>query len=122
MAPVDDLLHVGEEEEQPRGPPAAIVARRAKSYSNFYDVVRAQLKKENKLEKEQENKRLKQQISTDVEFGAWYDGIKGDLMDASHEEYQCVPSSADTAWTITHSMTESTEISCSSQNHTWTPC
>jgi hypothetical protein len=92
MAPVEDLLHVGEEEEEQKGPPAATLARRAKSYSNFYDVVRAQLKKEDQLEKEQEKRRAKQQISTDVEFGAWYSGVKEDLLDASHEEYQCVRS------------------------------
>jgi hypothetical protein len=91
MAPVEDLLHVGEEEEQPKGPPAATIARRAKSYSNFYDVVRAQLKQEYKLEKEQERKQSKLLISTDVEFGSWYASIKGDLMNASHEEYQYVP-------------------------------
>jgi hypothetical protein len=90
MAPVEDLLHVGEEEEQQKGPPAATLARRAKSHSDFYDVVRAHLRKEHKLEKEQERKMAKQQISTDVEFGAWYGGIKEDLLDASHEEYQCV--------------------------------
>jgi hypothetical protein len=89
MDPVEDLLHVGEEEEEVvKGPPAATIARRAKSYSQFYDVVRAHLKQEHKLEKVEKRQRSKQQINTDVEFGNWYNGIKGDLMDASHEEYQ----------------------------------
>jgi hypothetical protein len=91
IAPVEALLQSVEEDESPKGPPEATVARRAKSYSDFYDVVRAHIKKENKLEREKQRKRYRQQqLKTELDFGAWYHGVKDDLLDASHEEYQYV--------------------------------
>jgi hypothetical protein len=92
MAPAEEILNAIEGVPEAAGPPAATVARRAKSYSDFYDVVRAHVRKEYKLEKEKEEekeKRIsKRQPRTDVEFGSWYNGVKGELLDASHEEYQ----------------------------------
>lgn len=73
------------------GPPPATLARRAKSYSDFYDVVRDHIRKEYKQERTVHKKRARQHlIRTDVDFGAWYNDIKADLLDASHEEYQYV--------------------------------
>ncbi|KAF2201313.1 Sec34-domain-containing protein [Delitschia confertaspora ATCC 74209] len=66
------------------GPPQATVARRAKSYSDFYDVVRAHLKKERELEK----KKTKENITNELEFAEWYSGISDELLEASHEEYK----------------------------------
>ena len=40
--PLQDLY----EEEKDDGPPEATIARRAKSYSDFYDVVKAQIEKD----------------------------------------------------------------------------
>jgi conserved oligomeric Golgi complex subunit 3 len=72
-----------------QGPPPATLARRARSYSDFYDVVRAHIRKEYHLAQDTHRKRARQhQIKTAVDFGAWYNGIKGELLDASHEEYQ----------------------------------
>lgn len=88
MAPAEELLNAIEGVDVNHGPPPATVARRAKSYSDFYDVVRAHLKKEHKLEREKERRRNKEHLKTDLEFGAWYNGIKGDLLDASHGDYQ----------------------------------
>jgi hypothetical protein len=52
--------------------------------------VRAHIKRENKLEREKLRKRHRQkQIKNELEFGAWYHGVQADLVDASHEEYQC---------------------------------
>lgn len=65
-------------------PPQATVARRAKSYSDFYDVVRAHLKKEKELER----KKSKENISNELEFTQWYGGIEEELLEASHEEYK----------------------------------
>lgn len=75
-----------------RGPPTATLARRAKSYSDFYDAVRAYLEKEQKQEKKQRNSLHRRQggLRTESEFAAWYDGVKSQLEDASHEEYQYV--------------------------------
>ncbi|KAJ4290845.1 Golgi transport complex subunit 3 [Kalmusia sp. IMI 367209] len=65
-------------------PPPATVARRAKSYSDFYDVVRAHLKKEKELER----KKSRDNIANDLEFAEWYNGVNEELLDASHEEYK----------------------------------
>jgi hypothetical protein len=65
------------------GPPPATVARRAKSYSDFYTVVRAHLKKEKALEK----KKSREDISTELAFAEWYGRVSDELLEASHEEY-----------------------------------
>ena len=70
------------------GPPKATVARRAKSYGDFYDVVRAHLRKERGSEKER--RRSRENIKTELDFGEWYSGVSEELLDASHEEYQYV--------------------------------
>ncbi|CAN9108679.1 unnamed protein product [Alternaria alternata] len=66
------------------GPPPATVARRAKSYSDFYTVVRAHLRKERALEK----KKSREDISTELEFADWYGGLSDKLLEASHDEYR----------------------------------
>ncbi|KAB2102900.1 hypothetical protein AG0111_0g9299 [Alternaria gaisen] len=66
------------------GPPPATVARRAKSYSDFYTVVRAHLRKERALEK----KKSREDISTELEFAEWYGGLSDELLEASHDEYR----------------------------------
>ena len=73
-----------------RSPPAATLARRAKSYSDFYDAAHAYLEKEQKQEKKQRNTLHTRQVGlrTESEFAAWYSGVKSQLEDASHEEYQ----------------------------------
>ncbi|KAL1800143.1 hypothetical protein ACET3X_000485 [Alternaria dauci] len=74
------------EEDRPgklNGPPPATVARRAKSYSDFYTVVRAHLRKEKALEK----KKSREDISTELEFAKWYGGLSDELLEASHDEY-----------------------------------
>jgi hypothetical protein len=73
-------------------PPAATLARRAKSYSDFYDAVHTYLEKEQKQEKKQKSVLQGRQdvLRTESEFVAWYSGVKSQLEDASHEEYQSV--------------------------------
>jgi hypothetical protein len=68
------------------GPPPATVARRAKSYSDFYSVVRAHLRKERALEK----RKSQETLSTELDFAAWYGGVSEELLEASHEEYRSV--------------------------------
>jgi hypothetical protein len=60
------------------------VARRARSYSDFYAVARAHLKKEKALEK----KKSQNYLSTELEFAEWYGGVNEELLEASHEEYR----------------------------------
>jgi conserved oligomeric Golgi complex subunit 3 len=85
---IEGIAEITEDAERPTGPPEATVARRAKSYSDFYDIVQAHLRKERVLEK---RKRLSRtEIKTDLEFGEWYYGVSEELLDASHEQYKSV--------------------------------
>jgi hypothetical protein len=60
------------------------VARRAKSYSDFYSVVRAHIKKEKALQR----KKSQENISSELDFAEWYGGVNDDLLEASHDEYK----------------------------------
>ncbi|KAF1956847.1 Sec34-domain-containing protein [Byssothecium circinans] len=75
---------IEEAPEKINGPPPATVARRAKSYSDFYDIVRAHIKRERELER----KKSRENIGNELEFAEWYGGINDELLDASHEEYK----------------------------------
>ncbi|KAL1394015.1 Sec34-like family-domain-containing protein [Phyllosticta capitalensis] len=88
--PVEAIPEIVEEPERAKGPPKADVARRAKSFSDFYNVARAHIAKERdqELEKHKLKKRSKELLRTDVDFGAWYNQLSDDLLDASHGEYQ----------------------------------
>ncbi|KAF2018461.1 Sec34-domain-containing protein [Aaosphaeria arxii CBS 175.79] len=66
------------------GPPQATVARRAKSYSDFYNVVRAHLKKEEELEKKKNHGAL----ASELDFAEWYSEIDEELLDVSHDDYK----------------------------------
>ncbi|KAF2278545.1 Sec34-domain-containing protein [Westerdykella ornata] len=70
--------------EENQGPPAATVARRAKSYSDFYNVVRAHVKKEKELER----RKNQEVIASELQFAEWYSTLSEELLDASHEEYK----------------------------------
>ncbi|KAJ4365819.1 Golgi transport complex subunit 3 [Neocucurbitaria cava] len=88
QADVERVEGIAEAIEEPptalNGPPPATVARRAKSYSDFYTVVRAHLKKEKALAK----KKSREDINTELEFAEWYGDVSEDLLEASHEEYR----------------------------------
>ncbi len=77
---------VEEPEPTQRGPPVATVARRAKSYSDFYEVVRAHIKKDSSKEKITIDGASS--INNELEFGNWYHPIEDELLEASQEEYQ----------------------------------
>ncbi|KAI9666353.1 MAG: Golgi transport complex subunit 3 [Bathelium mastoideum] len=84
--PVEVVPEIAEEVEKLAGPPSATIARRAKSYSDFYEVVRDQVKKEHRLERSR--KKSRQDIRTELQLSDWYGGKKDALLDASHEEYK----------------------------------
>lgn len=87
-APVEGIADLLEEPEQDNGPPQATVARRAKSYSDFYDIVTAHLKKERDQQKEKLKKRPREHVKTELDFMGWYHEFGPDLIDASHGTYQ----------------------------------
>ena len=82
------VLDIVEETEKLTGPPPATIARRAKSYSDFYDVLRDHIRKERRLGKSR--RRSREDIKTELQFGDWYGGKSKGLLDASHEEYKYV--------------------------------
>ncbi|KAI9834233.1 MAG: hypothetical protein M1819_003071 [Sarea resinae] len=88
--PAEEIGDIPEEPELPKDPPEATVARRAKSYSDFYNVVRAQIKKDalGRAQKANENEKPRSGIKTELDLGLWYQDIESNLIDASHEEYQ----------------------------------
>jgi conserved oligomeric Golgi complex subunit 3 len=49
---------IEEAAEKDNSPPKATVARRAKSYSDFYDIVTAHLKKEKELERKKSKENI----------------------------------------------------------------
>ncbi|KAJ9647206.1 Golgi transport complex subunit 3 [Coniosporium tulheliwenetii] len=87
---VEEIAAVIEEDERKRSPPEATVARRAKSYSDFYNVVRAHIKRERKLEREKRRSRenIRELVKTELDFRRWYNSVHDELLDASHEEYK----------------------------------
>lgn len=65
---VEAIVEAAEDNVEPlHGPPPATVARRAKSYSDFYDIVRAHLRKEHGLER----KTSRQNLHNELEFADW---------------------------------------------------
>lgn len=75
-----------EEIERKKDPPQATLTRRAQSYSDFYDAMSAQLKRDTGTSKEENND--VNHIESELDFGTWYHNLEDDLLSASHEEYQ----------------------------------
>jgi conserved oligomeric Golgi complex subunit 3 len=65
------------------------VAKRAKSYNDFYDIVRGQMKEELR-EHKQKRRQRNHYLANEVEFESWYSGLENELLDASHDEYRFV--------------------------------
>jgi hypothetical protein len=66
------------------GPPPATVARRAKSYSDFYAAVRGHMRKQKALQRKQSQ----EQLATELDFAEWYGGVSDELLEASHDEFR----------------------------------
>ncbi|CAG8982459.1 hypothetical protein HYALB_00009953 [Hymenoscyphus albidus] len=76
-------------EEPPNsGPPQATIARRAKSYSDFYEIALGHLKKEPEKTKGSETAEFFDEKTENLFLENWYEDCEDDLLDASHEEYQ----------------------------------
>jgi hypothetical protein len=101
--------------EDSNGPPKATLARRAKSYSDFYEVVRAQLKKDAKQDKSflYEGKEAK----TETQCALFYNDVEDELLDSSQEEFQYEMQVSSDAFSCLHS-TGYIMTSCYFLNHT----
>jgi hypothetical protein len=73
-----------------KSPPKATVARRAKSYSDFYRVARAQLLKDSRNMKVKDKEAATREVykRKGFQFEDIYDTHEDELLDASQEEFR----------------------------------
>ncbi|OBT83578.1 hypothetical protein VE02_06952 [Pseudogymnoascus sp. 03VT05] len=89
LQPANPLEPLDEEESLSKGPPQATIARRAKSYTDFYHVAHAQITKEAKKIREQELRALKLLESGDnALYEGRYEIDDAVLLDVSQDEFQ----------------------------------
>lgn len=90
---LDRLVDVPETPQQVAGPPKATLSRRAQSYSDFHDAVKAVLghdvaSKGSGKETSKDYKKIKEDdITSELDFAAWYNGLEHELLDSSHDDY-----------------------------------
>lgn len=84
------LVKLSEEPNSMESPPTATVARRAKSYSDFYRVVKAQLAKESKQVKEKEQFLFHPTAAVNygLNFESMCDTYEDELLDSSQEVFR----------------------------------
>ena len=68
-------------------PSPVTIARRAKSYSDFYDAMKAQLKRGSEDGRNGKGS-LSTEIKTELDFADWYRNFEFELEDSSNEEYR----------------------------------
>ena len=89
----DRLVDVPEAPQQVAGPPEATLSRRAQSYSDFHDAVKAVLgqgvasKGCGKETSKDDKKIAESDITSELDFATWYNGLEHELLDSSHDEY-----------------------------------
>jgi hypothetical protein len=89
----DPLAGLFEETASIKSPPKATVARRAKSYSDFYRVARVQLLKDSRKIKVKDKGGANREIykRRGFQFENVYDAHEAELLDASQEEFRYAP-------------------------------
>lgn len=81
-------MELFEETSGLKGPPQATLARRAKSYSDFYEAAMDYLKKEARHSKPEDVLETFDSKVGKVPFALQFEELEDDLLDASQEEYQ----------------------------------
>lgn len=72
------------------------MARRAQSYSDFHDAVKAVLgqdvvsKEAAKETAKDSTKTEEKDITSELDFADWYNGLEHELLDSSHDDYTSV--------------------------------
>lgn len=96
VEPLDELFEDVEEAEQ--SPPAPTIARRAKSYSDFYDIVRAQMSKDARKKTRKRKDKSWEALalpeppaSAESPCQPPFDAYDHELLEASQQEYLYVP-------------------------------
>lgn len=77
---------------EPSGPPEATLKRRAQSYSDFHDAVKAVLGRDAvSKEGEQENSKTQSgsgaRIETELDFADWYHELEQEILNSSSDDY-----------------------------------
>lgn len=75
-----------ETEEATKSPPKATISRRAQSYGDFHDAVRAVLGRDATAKKDtKQTEEIK--LESELQFVDWYHGLEQGLLDSSQDEY-----------------------------------
>ena len=78
------------------GPPEATLIRRAQSYSDFHDAVKAVLGQDASVHGKDESggheKHEDITIKSELDFADWYNDLEQELLDSSHNDYTWVDS------------------------------
>lgn len=82
----DGNPNIIEADEAPKGPPKATISRRAQSYSDFHDAVRAILGRDATPTKDTQHGEGNK-LETELDFVDWYHNLEHGLLDASQDEY-----------------------------------
>ncbi|KAG9230428.1 Sec34-like family-domain-containing protein [Amylocarpus encephaloides] len=85
--PSDPILEIYQGASSLQGPPQATITRRAKSYSDFYEVATKYLKRPIVVQVTKELDIASTSLE-DPQIETWHEGIEDELLEASHEEYQ----------------------------------
>ena len=83
-------MELYEESPELRGPPEATLVRRAKSYSDFYQVATSYLHKEFNAEKSEAAFDNLERNCAPKSTKTHYEDLENDLLDYSHEEFESV--------------------------------
>lgn len=81
------LMEIFEDHSGLKGPPQATLARRAKSYSDFYEAAVEILGKD-ATDKPKDVLEVFENRESHIAFGIRYEEYENDLLDASQDEYQ----------------------------------
>ncbi|MCJ1471705.1 Golgi transport complex subunit 3 [Lambiella insularis] len=84
---IGETKAVEDPREEIKGPPEAVLSRRAQSYADFHYAVRAIFKPDPGLGDKQKEEKRAEEIEDSVDFDKWYESIEADLHDSSHLEY-----------------------------------
>lgn len=78
------------------GPPEATLIRRAQSYSDFHDAVKAVLGQDASVQGKDKSgghgSYEDTAIKSELEFANWYNDLEQELLDSSHDDYTWVNS------------------------------
>lgn len=84
----DAIMELYEDTASLKGPPKATLARRAKSYSDFYDAAVIYLSKETVTEKPRDAFALSENVTDVTSPDSGFEDFEDDLLDESREEYR----------------------------------